>query len=99
MTAGLIMNRVVLYRLLVSAGAIALLEVLCLTGVIDKITMQPPHLIARDLYRLLASGKMNGAIWKTLTNTLLALVLALGVGIVAAAVLHRLRALRDTLDP
>jgi len=76
-----------------------LLEIFCLTGVIDKITMQPPHLIARDLYRLLASGKMNGAIWKTSTNTLLALVLALGVGVVVAALLHRLRALRDTLDP
>src|SRR5229473_500800 len=93
------MNRLLAYRLAVIAGAIALLEVLCLTGVIDKITMQAPHLIARDLYRLLASGRMNGAIWKTLTNTLLALVLALGVGIVAGALLHRFRALRDTLDP
>src|SRR6266550_3353131 len=92
-------GRLLAYRLTVIAGAIALLEVLCLTGVIDKITMQPPHLIARDLYRLLASGKMNGAIWKTLTNTLLALVLALGVGVVAAALLHRLRALRESLDP
>ena len=34
------MNAVVAYRVAVVAGAIALLEVLCLTGVIDKITMQ-----------------------------------------------------------
>ena len=40
-----------------------------------------------------------GAITKTLGNTALALVLALGVGIVAGALLHRVRALRDTLDP
>src|SRR5438477_9171655 len=93
------MKRLLAYRLAVIAGAIALLEIFCLTGVIDKITMQPPHLIARDLYRLLASGRMNGAIWKMSTNTLLALVLALGVGVIAAALLHRLRALRDTLDP
>jgi NitT/TauT family transport system permease protein len=93
------MKRVVLYRTAVIVGALALLEVLCLTGVIDKITMQPPHLIVRDLFRLLASGKMNSAIIKTLTNTILALVLALGVGVIAGALLHRRRALRDTLDP
>jgi NitT/TauT family transport system permease protein len=83
----------------VIAGLIALLEILCRTGVIDKITMQAPHLIVRDLYRLLASGQMNGAIAKTLTNTALALVLALGVGVVAGALIHRWRGLRDTLDP
>jgi NitT/TauT family transport system permease protein len=93
------MTRVAIYRMAIIVGVIALLEVLCLRGVIDKITMQPPHLIARDLYRLLASGRMNGAIVKTLTNTLLSLFLALGVGVIAAALLHRRRALRDTLDP
>jgi NitT/TauT family transport system permease protein len=93
------MTRVAWYRLFVVAGAVALLEVLCLTGVIDKITMQPPHLIARDLYRMLVSGRMNAAIVKTLTNTLLALGLALGVGVIAGALLHRMHSLRDTLDP
>jgi NitT/TauT family transport system permease protein len=92
-------SRVAWYRWLVIVGAIALLEILCSTGVIDKITMQAPHLIARDLYRMLISGRMNAAIMKTLTNTVLALVLALGVGIIAGALLHRARSLRDTLDP
>jgi NitT/TauT family transport system permease protein len=93
------MTRVAWYRLFVVAGAIALLEGLCVAGAIDKITMQPPHLIARDLYRMLVSGRMNAAIMKTLSNTVLALGLALGVGIVAGALLHRMRSLRDTLDP
>jgi len=93
------MSRVAWYRVFVVGGAIALLEVLCLTGIIDKITMQAPHLIVRDLYRMLVSGRMNGAIMKTLGNTLLALGLALGVGIITGALLHRWRALRDTLDP
>lgn len=93
------MTRVALYRVAVIAGAVVLLEVLCLTRVIDPITMQAPHLIARDFYRLLASGRMNGAILKTLTNTLLALGLAVGWGLIIAALLHRRRALRDTLDP
>lgn len=93
------MSRVAAYRLIVAAAALAVLEALCLTGVIDKITMQPPHAIAIDLFRLLASGKMNAAIVKTLTNTVIALLLALGVGIVVGVLLHRNRALRDTLDP
>ena len=93
------MRRIILYRTLVIGGVIALLEVLCLTGVIDKITMQPPHLIARDLFRMLVSGRMKGAIVKTLSNTLVALLLALSVGVVVGALVHRWRALRDTLDP
>jgi NitT/TauT family transport system permease protein len=87
------------YRAGIVGGAIALLEVLCLAGYIDKITMPAPHVIVRDLWRMLVSGRMNGAIAKTLTNTVLALGLALGVGIVTAALLHRARAVRDTLDP
>lgn len=93
------MKPVFAYRLVVVAGLIALLEILCSTGVIDKITMQAPHLIVRDLFRLLLSGTMNGAIVKTLTNTVIALVLALGVGVAAGALIHRWRGLRDTLDP
>ena len=93
------MSRLAWYRIAVVGGAIALLEVLCLTGAIDKITMQAPHLIARDLYKMLVSGRMNSAILKTLGNTALALVLALTVGIATGALLHRFRALRDTLDP
>jgi len=92
-------TKLAVYRLAVIAGIVAVLEVLCATRVIDPITMQAPHLVLRDLYRLLASGRMNAAIVKTLTNTVLALVLAVGVGLVVAALLHRRRALRDTLDP
>jgi len=95
----MIWGKVAWYRAAVIAGVVALLEVLCLTGYIDKITMPAPHIILRDLYRMLVSGSMNGAIAKTLTNTVLALGLAIGVGIIAAALLHRARALRDTLDP
>jgi len=87
------------YRWLVVVAAVALLELLCLTGVIDKITMQPPHLIARDFFRIIVSGRMNGAILKTTTNVLAAFGLAMSVGIVAAVFLHRKRTLRDTLDP
>src|SRR5262245_36291230 len=93
------MGKVAWYRTLVIGGIVALLEALCLAGVIDKITMPAPHIIVRDLWRMLVSGRMNAAIVKTLSNTLLAFLLAMGVGIATAVVLHRARALRDTLDP
>ena len=93
------MNRLTLFRLLLVVAAIALLEALCLAGAIDRITMQPPHEIARDFVRLLASGTMNGAIRKTLGNAAIAFGLALAAGVTFAAVLHGLRALRATLDP
>ena len=93
------MTRVGVYRWAIVLAGIAVLEALSLAGVIDKITMQAPHLVARDFYRTILTGKMNAAIVKTLVNTLAALGLALGVGIVAGVLLHRARALRDTLDP
>ena len=93
------MTRVALYRVLVIMAAVLLLELLCAIGVIDRITMQPPHLILRDLGRILISGKQNAAILKTMTNASIAFSLALLVGIATAAVLHGYRALRETLDP
>ena len=93
------MSRVTIYRILVIAAAIGILELLCLIGTIDRITMQAPHLIARDLAAILVAGKLNGAIAKTLTNASAAFVLALTVGIATAVAIHGYRALRETLDP
>jgi len=92
-------RRLNLYRLLVVGTAIALLEALCVAGVIDRITMQPPHEIARDLFRMLVSGRMNAAIAKTLGNAAIAFAAALVAGVTFAALLHGQRALRATLDP
>jgi len=87
------------YRIAVIAVLIGILEALCLGGVIDRITMPPPHKIATDLYKLLASGTLNRAIAKTLANASLSFLLALVVGVVFSALLHGQRALRETLDP
>jgi NitT/TauT family transport system permease protein len=86
-------------RVAILAALVVLLEVLCLTGVIDRLTMQPPHQIVLDLVRMLLAGTLNLAILKTLANALLAFALAMITGIAAALVLQRLRAVRDALDP
>jgi NitT/TauT family transport system permease protein len=89
----------ILWRILVLAGLIALLEALCLVGVINKLTMQPPHRIVTDLYAMLASGTLNKAIAKTLGNALIAFIIAMVVGVTSAIIIHRLRRVRDTLEP
>jgi len=67
--------------------------------VIDAFTMQPPSLIVRDLAVLLASGRVNNAIAKTLGNAAVAFALAVVIGVVAGSVIHYVGLLRATLDP
>lgn len=93
------MRSPILWRILVLAGLIALLEALCLVGMINKLTMQPPHRIITDLYAMLAAGALNKAIAKTLGNALIAFVIAMVLGVASAIIIHRLRRVRDTLEP
>jgi len=87
-----------LIRGLILLGFIGLLEVLCAHGVIDTLTMQPPHRIVTDLVRLLASGAFNRAIVRTLSNAMIATAMAIIVGVTAATLIHRVRGLREALD-
>jgi NitT/TauT family transport system permease protein len=93
------MRRVRIYQIGVIAGLVLLLEALCLAGVIDKITMPPPHRIAIDFVKLLLAGKLYPEIGKSLANVMLAFALAYVVGIVTGTILHGYRTVRETLDP
>ena len=93
------MSRVRCYQVAVIAGFVLLLELLCLAGVIDKITMPPPHRIAIDFVKLMWSGRLYPEIGKSMANVLLAFVLAYVLGIVIGTMLHGHKVLRDTLDP
>lgn len=89
----------VLWRMVMLAGIVAVLEALCAAGVIGRLTMQTPHRMIIDLVVMLASGALNKAIAKTFGNVLLAFIIAVALGIAGALVLHRLRLLRNTLEP
>jgi len=93
------MRRVRVYQIGVIAGLLLLLEALCVAGVIDKITMPPPHRIAVDFVKLLLAGKLYPEIGKSLANVMLAFGLAFSIGIVTGTVLHGYRTARQTLDP
>jgi NitT/TauT family transport system permease protein len=93
------MKYATLVRLAIIIGLIGLLELLCRTGVITRFTMQPPSLILRDLADILITGRYNAAIAKTLSNSAIAFVSAVIVGIAAGVVIHGVKLLREALDP
>ena len=93
------MTAVRVYQVAVVAGLVLLLEALCLAGVIDKITMPPPHVIVRDFVDPVIHARYFGEIGKSLANVLLAFVLAFAVGTVTGTVLHGYRTARHVLDP
>lgn len=86
-------------RLLLGVGFVLLLEVLCRAGIINRFSMIPPSEIVWHLGKILASRQMWPAILKTMTNVVAACVLAVVVGVILGALIHRWRALRETLDP
>ncbi len=93
------MRHVLAVRIAFVAAAVGILEALCLAGVIDHLTMPPPHRIMLDLVRMLAQGSLDGAILKTLGNVAIALLLAVTVGIAFAVAVHRFRHVRWCFDP
>jgi NitT/TauT family transport system permease protein len=93
------MKRATLYQIAVVLGFVLLLELLCLAGAIDKITMPPPHRILADFFKLMVRGTLYRQIGESLANVMLAFALAYVVGIAVGTVLHGFRTLRDTLDP
>src|SRR5258708_35148259 len=93
------MSRAARYRFAFVIVGILLLELLCRTGVIDRLTMQPPSAMVRDLVSLIASGSMNHAMAKTFANVGIACAASVIGGIAFGVALHRLRALRQVLEP
>jgi NitT/TauT family transport system permease protein len=93
------MAKVRLYQVAVIVAFVALLEVLCLSGVIDKVTMPPPHIIIRDFFKLILAGRYFAEIGKSLANVLIAFALAFVVGAVIGTALHGYKTVRDILDP
>jgi len=86
-------------RLLIALALLLVWEALCRLGVIDRFALIPPSEILWDLGRILFSVRMWPAIGKTLGNVAIACIAAVAVGVVLGTLIHRWRALRETLDP
>jgi NitT/TauT family transport system permease protein len=94
-----LMKPVTIYQTVVVIAFVALLEFLCLAGVIDRVTMPPPHIIVRDFVRMIAHGEYFSDIAVTMTNVIIAFVSAFVIGVLTGTVLHGYRTARDVLDP
>ena len=86
-------------RFALAVALVLLLEALCRFGVIERFSMIPPSEIVWHLGRILAGKEMWPAILKTLANVVAACVAAVAVGVALGTLIHRWRALRETLDP
>lgn len=93
------MKPVRVYQIGVIVGFVALLEVLCLAGIIDKITMPAPHIILRDFFRLIIGGRYFHEVGQSMVNVLIAFISAFVFGIITGTILHAYRLARDVLDP
>jgi NitT/TauT family transport system permease protein len=87
------------YQISGVAAFVLVLEGLCLAGVIDKVTMPPPHIILRDFVRMLLAGRYFAEIGKSLANVSVAFISAYLIGIAMGTALHGNQRIRKILDP
>ena len=78
---------------------LAVLELLCRVGVLNRVTIIPPTEMAAALWDILKSGRFNADIAFTLFNTVAAIVLATLVGFFVGAALHAVPRLRRVSEP
>ncbi len=90
---------VLLVRTAVLVGLILLLELLCRSGVIDPLTILPPSEMFSAMLEHVGSGELNESIIQTFSTIAIAFVLAVGIGTLGGALVHRSRRLRDVIDP
>lgn len=92
-------SKITFYRILAVAIPIALIELACRIGWINRLTLPPPSQMVIGLWGILKSGRMNGAILETLKNVLEAFAGSVVVGVTLGAAIHRFALARRLLEP
>jgi NitT/TauT family transport system permease protein len=90
---------VLLARVAVLTGAVALLEVLCRAGAIDPLTVLPPSEMAASMWEELSSGQMTPSIVQTFSTIGAAFCIAVALGTLLGALLHGSPRARRAVDP
>ena len=93
------MSRIGLIRLAVIATLVGALELACRTGLVSRQTVIAPSEMARALYGLLAVGRLNADIARTLGLIALVIALSIALGFALGVLIHALPRLRAALDP
>ena len=92
-------KRVVWTRVAVIAGLVLLLEALCRTGVVKRLTMIPPSDMLASMASLIASGEITGDIVQTVAEVLGACAFSVVAGFALGALIHQRARLRRALAP
>jgi NitT/TauT family transport system permease protein len=93
------MTRVGLIRIAVIVLMIGALELACQIGLIRHQTIIAPSEMATALYDLLASGRINADIERTLGVIAIVIVVSIALGFALGLLIHALPRLRQALDP
>jgi NitT/TauT family transport system permease protein len=91
--------RIAWWRAGIIVGAIALIELLCRTGIISPLVLLAPSTMAAALWELLLSGAVNHDMAQTFSTVAVAFALSVAFGCLAGAVIHRLPRVRRAVDP
>lgn len=86
-------------RLIILATFLALIEVACRIGLIERATLLPPTEMLASAWNLLFMPPTYAAIAWTLTNAFGAIALSLSIGVPAGVLIHRHPAVRSAVDP
>lgn len=86
-------------RVTIVAAMIALVELLCQTGVIPKLVMIAPSQMVVELAEILRTGQFSADIRTTFTNIAVSTALSILLGFVAGLIIYSLPALRGALEP
>ena len=81
------------------ALSVVLLEIGCRTGAIDTLTVIPPSDMIASMVDQIRTGGLNASIEGTFSTILIGFVLAVSLGTVIGAIIHRFPRLRDIADP
>jgi NitT/TauT family transport system permease protein len=86
-------------RIAVIAASVALVEILCRTGIIKNLVMIPPSAMAASMAHLLASGEITEDIARTFSTVGLAFTTAVTAGFSFGVLVHAIPRLRQAIDP
>ncbi|SMH30969.1 ABC transporter permease [Azospirillum agricola] len=86
-------------RLLITAGAVLLLEAACRSGMVGRGSMIPPSEMLAELVRLMGTDGFWTQIGSTLRNILAAAVAAMVAGFAGGATLHAFPRVRRAVEP
>lgn len=91
--------RIAWWRAGVIVGAVLLLELLCRAEIISRLVLLPPSDMAATLWELLLAGEVNQHMAQTFSTVAIAFALAVVIGFLVGAAIHRLPRIRRAVDP